>query len=110
MEDDRRFTFDKLFWQRQHWLMENRGADGLSHCNSDDEMENAGPFVIHSADNVPEGTFSEPLDMPTGRLGRDILRTAGVGLPLARVKQVMNSADPDIKVSRLKQIQSCRSC
>lgn len=80
----------KLFWKRQLWLMEHRGADGLSRCGSEERetSEHEGEDSQHS---VGVGATSHD----------QVLRTAGAGLPLARVKRVMKSADEEIKVSRI---------
>lgn len=83
----------RLFWQRQRWLMEHRGADGLSHCSSESEGE--GDHDRHSAaDDIQPGS---PKASVTS-CSNDVMRTAGAGLPLARVKRVMKNADPQIKV------------
>ncbi|CAO1630142.1 unnamed protein product [Sympodiomycopsis kandeliae] len=160
-----------LFWQRQVWLVKNRGADGLSHCDSDEEKEppdeegadrrrepeRAGlasgtgelgeghkderlwsnaestdvvrqqtaddrenkeptpPSMVMQKHKRPQGlseaaarksSHDGRLSMPaketrmlnTAASHEQVLRTAGAGLPLARVKRVMKSADDEIKM------------
>lgn len=132
-----------LFWKRQSWLMEHRGADGLSHCGSEEEDERGDRdeeedhrFEQQEDDgrgpdaDEEETTHREPtppsmamakhrralaaagqlVDRSAGinitphahrnaASHEQVLRTAGAGLPLARVKRVMKGADEEIKVN-----------
>lgn len=115
-ENSRREAFSEQFWQRQLWLMEHRGADGLSHCSSDngnvneEELECNAQEGEGSRDSLrvqkPSASSSKGHRQPSDRSDHHahasdtVLKTAGAGLPLARVKRVMKNADPQIKVSR----------
>lgn len=94
-------TFQDLFWKRQMWLMEHRDADGESHCSDDSADESEHEQLKGQKEDV------DVESRETRRQGKkrsrsrhdDVLRTAGAGLPLARVKRAMKSADEEIKVS-----------
>ena len=109
-----RQSFDSLFWERQLWLMEHRGADGLSHCSgSEDEAEHDDSDVDEHDEDEGQEDEEDGVSPPTALVKRsskrrrrqgnaaassDVLRTHGAGLPLARVKRVMKGSDPAIKV------------
>lgn len=91
------------------WLMEHRGADGLSHCGSDDEERRGSP---HNDEDENEGDGDAAGDKSSKSASASdaaVLRTAGAGLPLARVKRVMKHADDEIKVSvrRFTAVEGC---
>jgi hypothetical protein len=96
-------TFQDLFWKRQMWLMEHRDADGESHCSD----ESADEAQLEARNTDAQAGVDGEEGLSTKRQGKkrsrsrhdDVLRTAGAGLPLARVKRAMKSADEEIKVS-----------
>lgn len=115
-ENSRREAFSEQFWQRQLWLMEHRGADGLSHCSSDNGNVNEEDLECNAQEGEgsreslrvrkPSAPRRDSHRLPSDRSDHhahasdSVLKTAGAGLPLARVKRVMKNADPQIKVSR----------